>query len=351
MHVARWLIGADWSKSDVKLGTVDVLLSPERAMPWPTDPALPQPERAVYDNVRSAWKRWVANCDRDKDNIALLYFCGHGWGGSAQKYLLVEDLAEDLDHWKDRLIDFTKTRRSMRACRALTQCFFLDTCSDQPADLGDWDIYGPDLIADNPKRSRLSLESPDTRVHNPVFTPTPPGFASHVEPYEVTPFAAALVRTLNGLGATEEGRGRPWEIRNTKLPGSFREVLRWYWPALSAGDDLSVEIPDSSRATVLRRLPDAPIVPFRLDCPPASPLASADWELHCRLTDATHPREPGQSDKWDSETKASSYDLTVRFSDGEREPLTLPGMSIIPPNYEDKLEIDRLIPANEGPVS
>ncbi|WP_424892293.1 hypothetical protein [Streptomyces sp. XH2] len=341
VHVARWLIDADWSKSNVKLGTVDVLLSSESAVHWPTDPALPRPERAIYDNVRAAWIRWVASCNQAKDNIGLLYFCGHGWG-SARKYLLPEDFAEDIDHWKDRLIDFTKTRKSMRACKALTQCFFLDTCSDQPAALGKWEIYGPDLIVDNPDAERLSLANRETRVHNPVFTPTPPGFASTVNPGEVTPFAAALVKTLNGLGATAEGAS--WEVLSANLPGKFSDVLRWDWPALSAGDDLYVEPADSGRLTVLRRLPEAPLVPFRLDCTSESARASADWKLQCRLTQATHLRGPGRTDKWESEAKASSYDLTVKFEDGVHETLIQPGKNIIPAKYEESLEIKRLTP-------
>ncbi|MFH9712856.1 caspase family protein [Streptomyces luteogriseus] len=346
VHVAQWLIEADWSKSDVKLGTVDVLLSPEREVPWPTDPALLKPERAVYGNVRSAWKRWVARCDQDKDNIALLYFCGHGWG-STQKYLIVEDFAEDIGQWKDRLIDFTHTRKSMRgACKALTQCFFLDTCSDEPSDLNDWKLYGPNLIDEDPKAEALSLANRDKRVYNPVFAPTPPGFASVVEPQKVTPFAAALVKTLNGLGATIEGNA--WEVRNTYLPGRFAEVLRWYWPAHSPGDDLYVQPADSGRITVLRRLPDAPSVPFRLDCTPESARVSAGWQLLCRLTDAMRSHGPGQTDMWEDETKASSYDLTVRFDDEEYETLIHPGKSIIPPKYEEKLQINRRTPQPKG---
>lgn len=234
-HVARWLIEADWSKSDVKLGTVDVLLSSKFAVHWPKDLPHPVPEQAVYDNVRAAWRRWVASCDQAEDNIALLYFCGHGWGGDAQRYLLVEDLAEDIVDWKTRLIDFTRTRRSMRACKALTQCFFLDTCSDQPDELGDWacDLSAPDLIADAPQAARRTQERLDTRVHNPVFTPTPRGFPSNVDPGNVTPFADALVRTLDGLGA--DTAGASWVVRTTELRGRFADVLRWYWPTPPPG--------------------------------------------------------------------------------------------------------------------
>ncbi|WP_331768916.1 caspase family protein (plasmid) [Embleya sp. NBC_00888] len=345
-HVARWLIEADWSKSDVKLGTVDVLLSSKFAVHWPKDLPHPVPEQAVYDNVRAAWRRWVASCDQAEDNIALLYFCGHGWGGDAQRYLLVEDLAEDIVDWKTRLIDFTRTRRSMRACKALTQCFFLDTCSDQPDELGDWacDLSAPDLIADAPQAARRTQERLDTRVHNPVFTPTPRGFPSNVDPGNVTPFADALVRTLDGLGA--DTAGASWVVRTTELRGRFADVLRWYWPTPPSGDALSGELPDSGRDTVLRRLSKAPKVPFRLDCHPGSARSHAKWELQCHQTSSTYSHGPGRTDKWDSETRASAYELTVRFDDGVHETLTQPGKIIYPPSHDETVEIDLLTPSS-----
>ncbi|WP_019064602.1 caspase family protein [Streptomyces prunicolor] len=328
MHVARWLIEADWSASAVKLGTVDVLLSPDCTVPWWNEPMRSRPKRAVYANVKEAWQRWVNTCDQHSGNIALLYFCGHGWGGG-QKYLLVEDLAEDIANWQDRVIDFNRTRQSMRACRALTQCFFLDTCSNDPTDLAPWDIRPPHLIDDNQPEAESRQLDRETRANNPIYTPTPKGFGSRVQASKVTPFADALVRTLNGLGATHEGAH--WEVRTRVLYSKFADVLDFFSPGVLAGNDLAPPRSDFGRDTVLRRCPAPPMVPFRLDCSPASALPRAHWELRCLQTGAQHFHGP-EPRKWEGKTPASAYDITVDCKDGIHK-LTQPGRTITPARF------------------
>ncbi len=324
VHVARWLIEAGWDASTVKLGTIEVLLSSDSPSPWPADLPRLDPKPALYDNVRTAWQGWVDRCNGDPGNIALLYFCGHGWGGS-QHYLLVEDFAAEISTWPDRVIDFNRTRDAMLTCNALTQCFFLDVCSNEPAELGSQRINPHNLIDENPDEAVLRKRRKATTPNNPVLRPAPNGFASRVPPGEPTPYAQALVKTLNGLGATF-GTDNAWEIRTRSLPVMMAEVLDWFWPEL--GDDLNPTAGDCARNTVLRHCPDIPMVPFRLDCHPHSARPSADWELECLQTGVRHPRpEPGV---WEAETEASSYRITANWNHGTQKTVTLEGVPILP---------------------
>ncbi|MFD9123558.1 hypothetical protein [Kitasatospora sp. NPDC059571] len=344
-HVADWLLTADWDKSDAKLGTVDVLLSSDSDAVWPTDPGLVVPRRAVYNNVRAAWRRWVDVCDTDDRNIALLYFCGHGWGG-AQTYLLVEDFAAVVDEWENHVIDFNQTRLDMRACRALTQYFFLDTCSNEPYDLGRRKIRPHNLIVPDQHKTDLRMAHPDTWPNNPVLKPTPNRIESRVQPDEITPFARALVKTFDGLGARE--RDDAWEIRSRYLVSQMSDVLDWYWPDLHASDYLDPWRGESNRDTLLRRCPGIPLVPFRLGCTPDSIRSSAHWELRCHRTGERHRYGP---DRWEAETLASAYDIKVDCRDGIHREEIRTGIPIEPAGRSVTIRVERLASESEGQVS
>ncbi|MCG6492932.1 hypothetical protein [Kitasatospora sp. A2-31] len=338
IHVARRLMEMDWTASTVKLGTIEVLLSSDSADCWPADLPQPSPKRALYDNVRTAWREWVDRCDQHPGNIALLYFCGHGWGGS---YLLVEDFAAQINQWQRHVIDFNRTRQSMQTCNALTQHFFLDICSNEPDELPAMEIRPEDLLDDNRQEARRRLKRRETTPNNLVLRPTPNGFKSEVPARRVTRFADALMKTLDGLGATS--KNNTWEIRSRDLPPRMAEVLDWFWPHLGAGDDLTQTPGDYGRDTLLRRCPGNPMVPFRLECRPHSARSDADWELECLLSNALHPQpQPGV---WEAETEASSYRITANWNDGIHEPVTLKAVSIEPANTTASIEFDAL-PSN-----
>ncbi|MEV6977443.1 hypothetical protein [Kitasatospora sp. NPDC093806] len=344
-YVAHRLIKADWSTSPVKLGSVDVLLSVDPATPWPDDLPRPASEPAVYDNVKGAWRAWVDRCNRNPDNIALLYFCGHGWGGM-QHYLLVEDFAEKVDQWPYRMIDFNRTRLSMQTCDALTQCFLLDICSNEPDGLAALRIQPPDLIVDNREEAELRMQDEERMPNNLVLKPTPNGYANIVRPGKVTPFADAFVKTLDGLGAIEENGF--WDVRSRYLELKMREVLDWFWPDLRGGKRLHLTPGEYGHDTVLRRFQDAPMVPFRLVCDPDTARSSAHWELECLKTDARH-QQPGPG-VWEAETEASSYNITVNWNDGVHDPVKLRAVSIKPANATAPIIFKDRTPETEGRV-
>ncbi|MFI9261354.1 hypothetical protein ACIGT4_27150 [Streptomyces sioyaensis] len=320
-HVAGSLFEADWTASPIKLGTVELLLSPTTPVLWSADGGATAPERALFSEVRAAGHRWFEKCNSSEDNIALLYFCGHGWG-SLRRYLLVEDFGEKRDEWDEHLIDFTKTRTAMLGCRARTQCFFLDTCSVDPDQLAGQTISAKAMVP-NP----LKESDPYMSIDNPIFSSSRPSLHVEAQEREVTPFAAAIVRTLNGLGAAQYGDN--WEITTGNLPTRLGEVMAWYGPPEAANEFYPVP-GDAWRWTMMRRLPKAPLVPFKLGCLPRSALGSAEWELRCLESNKEFRRAP-LCRVWSDEVPASAYRLTVTFPDNSHESVTQPSRVIHPP--------------------
>ncbi|MEW2121776.1 hypothetical protein AB0945_42995 [Streptomyces sp. NPDC005474] len=338
-YVARWLLEADWSTGPVKLGTVEIVLSPRTAVPWQADDGSAAPEQALFHNVTTAGERWFAQCDAHEDNIALLYFCGHGWG-SSRRFLVMEDFGERPGRWTEHLIDFTETRQAMLACRATTQCFFLDACRVDPSQLAYADVRAPSLVPHEVPRDPIGM----VPIRNPVFSSARPGSAARAEEHEITPFADALVRTLDGLGAVQ--RGADWEITTSRLPEALRDVIQWFGPAYAA-DGFHPDFGDRWDSTVLRRLSQAPLVPFKLSCLPRSALSSANWMLQCLQSRQTLRRTP-ESKEWQSDAPASSYRLVVTFPDRSHHRVTQHARVIQPPTFEDVVSVTHSPPQRKG---
>ena len=337
-HVARCLLEADWADSAVKLGTVEILVSPPAAVPWLAAYGPDTPERASFSNVSAAGHRWFRQCGAE--DVALFYFCGHGWGG-VQKYLLPDDFGEDPEHWDDHLINFNSTHADMIDCSAATQCFFLDTCSVDPARTT---AVSAKSMVPHPYEEEEDRSS-HKRIHNPVFSSSAPGLTTEVDEGKVTPLADALVRTLDGLGAVQDGN--QWLITTKQLPNAIEDVMRWYGHTDAADTFYPTPGDLPGKRTGLRRLTQPPMVPFKLGCRPRSALGSAEWKLCCLQNGApfTRRHEPAE---WCDQAPASSYRLEVTFPDNSHVPVTEPARVIHPPTLTYDVPVRAITSRGEG---
>jgi hypothetical protein len=108
------------------LGSIELLISPAPSDPNPF-PLGMNSEPATIANLRAAYGAWRARCDRNHDNVAMFYFCGHGVE-KIEQYLLAEDFGDDPNNPWLGSFAFDSTRLAFHACRAATQCFYIDAC-------------------------------------------------------------------------------------------------------------------------------------------------------------------------------------------------------------------------------
>ena len=115
LAVAQWLLDNMREDPVAPLGSLEVLISAQQ--PAVVDAI--EVEAARFDNTREAFWRWKARCDTNERNVALFYFCGHGWERSDQ-VLLLEDLGVRPHAFFENAVNFRRTYLGMRNCRALT---------------------------------------------------------------------------------------------------------------------------------------------------------------------------------------------------------------------------------------
>ncbi|MET7400421.1 caspase family protein [Dactylosporangium sp. NPDC005572] len=278
-------------------------------------------DAAVFHEFKAAFRRWYSRCHADPDNIALFFFCGHGWDRDGQ-LLLLEDVGKDPHAVFEHCVELSEVRALMQHCRARTQLYFVDACRQMPS--GFFQLVATALpLMDRPERVTLPLAPLDA----PVYFSTAKRFDVENDVGAVTPFTAAVLRTLDGLGAHRNGANQ-WTIATDRFGPHLRDVMAWDYPEADRWAFLTVE-GEQSGASVLRTLDGPPRVPFRLTCSPAGALAAAAAKLrHVRPSP-----EPPLSVAADGrgEVIAGVYQLHLEFPTGTfREESVFE--EVLPPN-------------------
>ncbi|WP_333735704.1 caspase family protein [Streptomyces sp. IBSBF 2806] len=275
--IAQWLLATERSAPDPPMGTVDVLISPSPPSPG-SPPERREPARvrlasgqhvnvesAAFDNLRHAFRRWRNRCDSHADNIALFYFCGHGWQFGEQ-LLLFEDLGANPDRLLENSVELGHIRALMRHARARTQIYFVDACRELPPDLISLGST-PGVLGDVPL-----LNGPLETIDSAVFFSTAPGHVAFGDPNAATPYTDALIASLDGLGARRDGTN--WAVTSGSLAANLGRVIEWRRTANQRQQRLTID--NLSGQAVLRSLGGPPTVPFQLTClPPQAPTPEA----------------------------------------------------------------------------
>ena len=209
-RIAKWLLD-EYRNQQTPLRSLEVLLSP------PAVPPEVEIERASMANIEDAFIRWDQRCSRNPENIAFFYFCGHGLSTSTQ-FLLPDDFGDPLRRrWKN-CIDFDDTVVQMRVCRARTQLYFLDACSNRPT-----------AEREDPSGGRLKDGEGRLAPAVPAFgsysaaSEGRQAFAPNETPDGVTYFAQALLDCLRGAGV--DPKGRKWFVTLNGLGSHLKKVM------------------------------------------------------------------------------------------------------------------------------
>ncbi len=95
--VSDWFI-KEFQNRQKPLVSVSLLLSEDEphsyAPPRPAGAAPVIPPEATFDKVEAAAKNWTGRLASHKDNLAVLYFCGHGASLGQEAALLLSDFGE-----------------------------------------------------------------------------------------------------------------------------------------------------------------------------------------------------------------------------------------------------------------
>lgn len=362
-HSARAF--ADWVATSLhhpraELGTIELLTSPgepsgDVAAPddaptpddgaptpdadEPTDTATPGPlpSTATVDvpsmaAVQAAFEDWYGRCDTHEDNVAVLFFCGHGVEKESL-FLLLEDFGRSSLSLLENAVDIGQTYQGMARCRAREQYVFVDACREIPFQLLQL-LSGNARVLVNPQAVG------DQRRDTALVYATSGGAKAYGRPGRPTRFTEALLQALGGLGGRIDGSG--WVVDLPNLQRAITQLLA------TGTDGAPVQTP-SVRGTgfgVLHRLAQAPVVPVRLACrPPAAvafgtPALSPLAALPGAVAGAPVPTLVPSATGWSADVPADVYLLSIDFADGGYAAAHKQVVALPPGVYDDAVEVE-----------
>jgi hypothetical protein len=330
--IANWLIPkltTTHANPGVPLGTVELLLSPNAYTDWQGNAR--DVEHAEFGLIKKAFERWLKRCDTHADNIALFYFCSHGfeWG---KTYLLARDYGDSVGSPFENMIDFTVSRAGFLAdCKATTLCCFLDACREVSTDL----IQNLNVDA-RPLWNASGFPTGDRAA--PRYLATRPGEQAHGPPGGISYFAQALIRCWDGFGAgTTYSGGNRWWVDTDSLGTALRQLMyRTKIPQGGFGACQVLSDTSTPAPTALHELPTAhTLAEIRYN-----PLTALDFcNLSCvRTGSGLKPYTRGPSpNPWQIEVEAGEYDIGATFPGREYPDRSKKSSPIYPPFVNFKL--------------
>ena len=345
VHLATWLIENAASLA-APLGTVDLLLSPggETEIAGVGH----EIETATYQNISQAIARWFRACDTDRGNVAVLYFAGHGIGRETAA-ALAQDFGSSrppLDPFAQAL-DIGKLQQAMAACRASTQCFFIDTCRQFRRALEGW------LALEASCPLPVEIRAMQRDIDAPIVYATAPGRLAYGDPEGLTLFVQALVATLEGLGAKLYDIDEPWKVSTSRLVDGINAWLR-YAHLCQQAPEQRCHIDGGSSESTLRHIDGDPHVLLTLKVRPEA--RAPDSVLSLRRSGREAGPVAGQAagktagqaacyrgtcgdDGWREYILGGDYELDVESREGAFDTRTRPLRALPPPEIIEKVEV------------
>lgn len=179
---------------------------------------------ATVDNFLHAASAWREDAATNEENITVFYFCGHGMRRSpSEDLMLFSDFGSSIGRALRGAVPVENVFQGMAPSErsskmARTQLFFIDT-SRSVETTGRLEYSAPTLIFDE------YITGPDDRSAV-IFYATSPGKAAYARFGEISLFADALLRCLDGEAATSlEGYSTQWGITVNSLIKGLSTVM------------------------------------------------------------------------------------------------------------------------------
>lgn len=323
---ANWLRESDHSRWKAPLATIDLLISPAPG-DWDPSGSGASFRSATIDDIQTAFDAWMRRCGGDADNVALFYFCGHGFQ-SEEQILLASDFGRYSTHFKGAFA-LDSTRNGFLQCLPKTQCFFIDACREVAVGVVE-DLGGATALplmkpsGFKPRRCEHDLTLKSCAAFDAAFAPVD----------GVSYFTTALMDALTGGAASTDECG-DWVIRTDRVPSCVDELLR-----AASGRGQPTEKGPGLTATVLYRLEEAPAVKLILECDPvqAHAVATLSYEPTPPPPGDRVERTPPDPTIWTRTVTAGYYTIAAAFADSTFGNVARNAL-VTPPSSPQKLKV------------
>ena len=299
---ANWLVSGQHSGWTAPLATVDLLVnSPDGISPaqGTADPTI--------DNIQQAFGRWLDRCEEDPDNIAILYFCGHGVQRD-QQILLASDFGRFPTSPFRGAFSFDATRLGLLQHQPKTQCVIVDACRLVLPEV--WEsvtIEVSPLISANVTARRMCEYDLTLRAA--------PFESARARVGQVAYLTSAVLHAFSGQAATHDDAG-DWVVRTDTVAVRIDEIMSQIVRPIQ---QQPVSRGDCFSGKVLFRLDGPPQAQLRCRC---QPLAAAS--LAALVCEPMPPPDGGvpieravlSHDPWHVDLDAGYYRVWARFADG-----------------------------------
>jgi hypothetical protein len=198
--LANWF-ASHLANPDRPLGSLEVLVSGgPAAYSLPGKQKKLRLQTADIGTLEVALKAWADRCDRNPDNLAVFYFCGHGVASGQEQSLLLQDFGHDAGSPFRDALAFSQFRVGMRSRRVRNQCFFVDACRS----VSETYLlqYGQNFVGMPVISSALTAVLPGTQSQ--VFFASELGSAAYGRDGRPSVFAEGLLAALNGMAASQD---------------------------------------------------------------------------------------------------------------------------------------------------
>ena len=323
-HAVLRFLHDELNRPNAPLGSLTVLMSPRSSV------RLPGGRRRWVDtptlaNIESSFRQWIDRCNRNEENTAFFYFCGHGIARNSLA-LLASDFGDPGYQPFAKAVNFDDSRTAMAtSCKARTQCFFADACRSVPPGvlpignplgivIPDWDIQQNNSV------DSFSLYA---------SLPTDPAYGLHNKP---SAFTTALLRSLRGFGSRQT-LGEWWV---TTMDLALGVEVAMDYAQRHEGAPTQVARPyGGSRKSFLHQLADPGRFPVTICLVPSDP---QDAELSIRDRNRTVARHHGGDAPWEVLVRAREYSGRATFPAGTWKPYVTT-FTPVPPSCEYAWEL------------
>lgn len=332
--LAEWLISVQSRETQTPLGSLELLVSTPPGFTPRSASSSVVARAATFVEIRAAFERWRHRCDEDEANIALFYFCGHGFAlGQQNLVLLPEDFGENPNAFFENGIDLATSVDAASEFRAATQLFFIDACR-VPLNTAGEGRRGRGL--GQARHPELDHDRDLAIVYS-----TRHGHQAFGDEGTPTTFTRALVQALDGLGAVPPcgHRSSGWHIDLESLPRAVAKLVPWN-SRTSEEQKASCYVSGSGLAgRPIRVLQTPPEVPFRLHIHPAEATSTAELCLTPHNPAFPILRRPHpQYELWEGAVTADNYKVSATFTRGDFHDAHV-YRSFLPPCAEHAVEV------------
>ncbi|MGH2396082.1 MAG: caspase family protein [bacterium] len=307
---ARWL-EKSWPRAGPwPLSTIDLRVS-VRAGPLtlgappgtPVDPA-------TTVGVFTAITDWFKRCHTDENNLAILYFAGHGVEKGLVASLLTADFGGNQLDVGDDALNLSQFAVGMERCRARKQWFIVDACRITPPGLiSSLGQFGRPGIAPDADDRPSGLE----RDHL-ILQATAAERVAYGTDGEPSRFTRALIRALDGAAWDDDNQPWiSWAVRSERLVTTINHLLQ-IEERLHGAPSQRARVRGDSGGFVLWQPNRSPRVPVIVSCNPPHRMHEASLAVERDGVDYGQ-RGAGDPDPWefDLDAAASPYTVNATF--------------------------------------